>query len=157
MWPNGCVDQDAAWYGGRRRPTRHCVRWGPSSPPLSGTAPPIFGHCPLLPNGWMDEAGTWHGGRPRPRRFCVRWGPSSPSPKGGGTPSPIFGTFLLLPNGWMHQDATWYGGRPPPRRLCIRWGTPLSPKSGRSPLPNLRPISIVAKRLDASRCHLVWM
>ena len=25
-----------------------------------------------------------------------------------------------------------------------------------SPLPNFRPISIVAKRLDASRCHLVW-
>jgi len=32
-----------------------------------------------------------------------------------------------------------------------------SPKMGRSPLPNFRPISIVAKRLDASRCHLVWM
>ena len=31
------------------------------------------------------------------------------------------------------------------------------PKRGRSPLPNFRPISIVAKRLDASRCHLVWM
>jgi len=31
------------------------------------------------------------------------------------------------------------------------------PKKGRSPLPNFRPISIVAKRLDASRCHLVWM
>ena len=35
-------------------------------------------------------------------------------------------------------------------------GTPLPPpKRGRSPLPNFRPISIVAKRLDASRCHLV--
>jgi len=29
--PNGCTDQDAIWYGGRPRPTRHCVRWGPSS------------------------------------------------------------------------------------------------------------------------------
>jgi len=28
---------------------------------------------------------------------------------------------------------------------------------GAEPLPNFRPISIVAKRLDASRCHLVWM
>ena len=28
---------------------------------------------------------------------------------------------------------------------------------GRSPLPNFRPISIVAKLLDASRCHLVRM
>jgi len=31
---------------------------------------------------------------------------------------------------------------------------PLS-KKGQSH-PNFRPISIVAKRLDASRCHLVW-
>jgi len=31
-----------------------------------------------------------------------------------------------------------------------------SPKRGRSPPPNFRPISIVAKWLDASRCHLVW-
>jgi len=30
-------------------------------------------------------------------------------------------------------------------------------KKERSPLANFRPISIVAKRLDASRCHLVWM
>ena len=27
---------------------------------------------------------------------------------------------------------------------------------GRSPLPNFQPISVVAKWLDASRCHLVW-
>jgi len=37
-------------------------------------------------------------------------------------------------------------------------GTQLpSPKKGRSPLPNFLPISVVAKRLDASRYHLVWM
>jgi len=30
-------------------------------------------------------------------------------------------------------------------------------KSGTEPLANFRPISIVAKRLDASRCHLVRM
>jgi len=51
LWPNGCIDQDAAWYGGRRRPTRHCFRWGPSSPSLKGHSPPIFGHCPLWLNG----------------------------------------------------------------------------------------------------------
>jgi len=31
---------------------------------------------------------------------------------------------------------------------------PLPKKGGRD--PNFRPIFIVAKRLDASRCHLVW-
>jgi len=30
------------------------------------------------------------------------------------------------------------------------------PKKGAESLPNFWPISIVAKRLDASRCHLVW-
>jgi len=36
-------------------------------------------------------------------------------------------------------------------------GDPASrPKKGAEPLPNFRPISIVAKWLDASRCHLVW-
>jgi len=77
-------------------------------------------------------------------------------PKGGGAPSPIFGPFLLWPNGWMHQDGTWYGCRPHPRGLCVRWRTsPPSPTRGRSPPPNFRPMSIVAKRLDESICHLV--
>jgi len=31
-----------------------------------------------------------------------------------------------------------------------------SPERGQSPLPNFWPVSIVAKRLHASRCHLVW-
>ena len=39
LWPNGCIDQDATWYRGRPRPTRHCVRWGPSFPPLKWHAP----------------------------------------------------------------------------------------------------------------------
>jgi len=31
------------------------------------------------------------------------------------------------------------------------------PPKGHSPLPNFRPISIAAKRLHGSRCHLVWI
>jgi len=44
-WPNGWMDQDATWYGGRPRPRWHCVRWGvgDSAPPtLRGTAAPHF-------------------------------------------------------------------------------------------------------------------
>jgi len=33
LWPNGWMDQDATWYGGRPPPRRHCVTWGPSCPP----------------------------------------------------------------------------------------------------------------------------
>jgi len=39
LWPNSCMDQDATWYRRRPRPTRHCARWGSSSPPLKGHAP----------------------------------------------------------------------------------------------------------------------
>jgi len=40
LWPNGWVDQDTTWQGGRPQPKRHCVRWGPSSPsPKGGRAP----------------------------------------------------------------------------------------------------------------------
>jgi len=43
------------------------------------------------------------------------------------------------------------------RLHCARLGHSSPPqKRGRSPSPNLPPISIVAKQLDASRCHSVW-
>ena len=122
--------------------------------PKKGRSRQIYGPCLLWPNGWMDQNGTWHGGRPHPRQLCVRWGPSSPHQK--GVKPPIFGPCLLRPNGWMHQDATWYGGKRQPRGLCVRWGPSPSPKRGRSPLPNFRPMSIVAKRLNGSRWHLAW-
>jgi len=51
LWPNGWMDQDTTWYGGRPRPRTHCVRWGPSSTPLQGAQPPIFGSCLLWQNG----------------------------------------------------------------------------------------------------------
>jgi len=82
-----------------------------------------------------------------PGDFVLDGDPAIPSPKTGADPQ-NFGPCLLWPNGWMDQDCTWHGGRPQHRRLCVR----LRP----SPLPSFRPIAIVAKRLDASRCYLVW-
>jgi len=37
--PNGWMDQDATWQGGRPRPRPHCVRWRPSSPSPKGQSP----------------------------------------------------------------------------------------------------------------------
>ena len=39
LWPNGWMDQDATWYGGRHRPRPHCVRWGSSSPRKAAQLP----------------------------------------------------------------------------------------------------------------------
>ena len=116
---------------------------------------PVCNVRALWLNGCTDQNETWYAGRPWPWPHCVRWGPSSFSPKGHSPP--IFDPYLLRPNGCMGQDVNWYRARPRHRRLCVRWGPSPSTKRGRSPLPNFRPISIVAKRLDASKCHLVWM
>jgi len=63
---------------------------------------------------------------------------------------------VLWPNGCMDQDEIWRGDRPRPRRYCVRWGPSCLPlKRGRSS-PNFRPMNVVAKRPDESRCHLVW-
>jgi len=44
LWPNGWMDYDATWYGGRLRPRPLCVRWGPSSRPKRGTALQFSAH-----------------------------------------------------------------------------------------------------------------
>jgi len=44
LWPNGWMDEDAAWYRRRLRPRPHCTRRGPSS-----RSPPLFGPCILSP------------------------------------------------------------------------------------------------------------
>jgi len=156
LWPNGCMDQDATWHGGRPRPGPHCARWGPSSPPQKGPqAPnfrPIFGL--LCPNGCMDQDATWHEGRPRPRPHCARWGPMSPPPKEHSR-HPQFLVHICC-----CQMARWIK-MPLGRKLSldpsdiVLDGDPAPlPKRGQS--PNFRPMSIVAKWLHGSRCHLVW-
>ena len=93
--PNGWMDQDATWYGGRPGPRRHCVRWEPCPPPKKRgrqSSPPLFDPCLLWPKGWMDQDATWYGCTPRPRPHCVRWVPISP-PERGSAP-PLFGPYL---------------------------------------------------------------
>jgi len=68
---------------------------------------------------------------------------------------PIFSPYPLWPNGWMDQDATWHRGRPRPWPQCVRWGPSPPPKKSDTTAPNFRPMCIVAKLLDGSRCHLV--
>jgi len=90
LWPNGWMDQDETWHGGRSRP-----HWRPSSSPKKGAQLPIFGPCPLWPNGHMDQHAAWYGGRPRPMPHCVRWGSSSSE---RAQQPPLFDPCLLWPN-----------------------------------------------------------
>ena len=104
-------------------------------------------------SGWIKMALGMEVGL-SPSDIVLDEDPALPSPKRGGSPSPIFGPFPLWPNDWMHQDATWYGGRHRPRRHCVRWGPSSPTLNGHT--PNFRRMSVVAKRLDGLRYHLVW-
>jgi len=88
LLPNGCMDQDATWYGGRPRPKQHCVRWDPAPPPKNGTEPPNFWPMSVVTKR-LDELRCR---RPWPWPHCARWGPSSPPQKGGTAPNfrPMF-------------------------------------------------------------------
>jgi len=48
LWPNGWMDEDAAWYGSRPRPRPHCTRRSRSSLER-GTAAPLFSARLLWP------------------------------------------------------------------------------------------------------------
>jgi len=96
LWPNGWMDQDATWYGGKPRPRRRCVRRSRSCP-IKGAQPLVFGSCILWPNGWIDEDTTWYriidlspghivlDGVPALRESCT------------AAPPPLFGPCLLWP------------------------------------------------------------
>jgi len=151
---NRWMDQDETWQSARPRLWPHCVRWGLSSPPQRGRAvPPITAHicCGEIASWIKIPLGTQVGLGPGD---IVLVGNSSP-PTAKRTQPLIFGPYLLWPNGCMYQDITWYGGRPQPRRHCVRWEPSSPPLKGQS-LPNFRPMSVVAKRLDGLRCRLVW-
>ena len=41
LWPNGWMDQNGTWHGGKPQPRRLWVRWGPSPLPKKGAEPPL--------------------------------------------------------------------------------------------------------------------
>ena len=73
----------------------------------------------------------------------------APSPKGGGD------FYCGETAGCIKMSLSIEVGLSPGDFVLDGDPDPL-PIMGQSPPPNFRPISIVAKRLDASRCHLVW-
>ena len=104
----------------------------------------------IKPYVWVGQAIVYAlFGRPFVRRFalCYR--------------TVVLSVFLsvcnvgaLWPNGWTDQDETWHAGRHRPWPYCVRWGPSFPSPKGAQP-PNFWPISVVAKWLDVSRCHLI--
>ena len=92
LWPNGWMDQDATWYGGRTQPRRLYVRWGLSfpSPKRGRSPPPQFSahiHCGQTA-GWIKMALGIEVGL-GPGYIVLDWDPVS-LPKKGADPPPKF-------------------------------------------------------------------
>ena len=85
---------------------------------------------------------------------------TQPPPKrkleAGGRVPPIFGPcYFGRAAGWIKMPLGTMVGLSPGDSVLD--GDPAHlPTKGMESLPNFRSVSIVAKRLDASRCHLVW-
>jgi len=156
LWPNGWMDQDETWHAGRPRPWPRCVRRGPSSPSLKSgqSSPPQLSdhvYCGQTA-GWIKMALGMDVGL-GPGHIVLDGDPNPPPKKGAQPTAPIFSPFLVCPNCWMHQDATSYGGRTRPRPYYDRWALNSPPQKGGGALPNFRHMSIMARRLDGSRCY----
>ena len=85
----------------------------------------------------------------------VRWGPARLSQK-GVEPPPQFLDHVCCGQmaGWIKMALGMEVGLGP-RHIVLDGDPAPLPKKG-AVSPNFRPIFIVAKRLDASRYHLVW-
>jgi len=152
------MNQDETSYAGRPRPRTHCVRWGPPAlSPSKGHNPQFSAHiCYGQMAAWIKmppgmEVGVGPGD-------VVLDGDLAPHPqKGDGYPLPNFRARFCCGQtaGCIKTALGMDGGRPQPRRLCVRWGPRPLPKKGAEPSPQFSTMSVVAKRLDGSRCHLV--
>jgi len=87
---------------------------------------------------------NWYGGMPRPH--YARWGPSSSSPKRGQIPQFSAHVYCGQTSEWIKM--------PPGMEVGLGSGH-IVLDEGHSPPLNFRPISVVAKWLDESRCYLV--
>jgi len=107
----------------------------------------------LWPNGWMDPDETWHASRSLPGHIVLDGDPASPPPK---VHSPQFSAHICCGQmaGWIKMPLGMEIGLGPGDFLLDGDWAPL-PKKGAEP-PSFRPMSIVAKWLVGSRCHLVW-
>ena len=143
LWPNGWMDQNETWHGGRPRPWPHCVRWGPSSlpRPMSVVAKGLDGsRCHLV---WRYSIGPGD---------CVRWGPAPP--ERAQSPEFLAHVYSRQTAGWINIPLGTEVGLGLGDIVLDEEPSPPCTKKPHSP-PNFRLMSTVAKRLDASGYHLV--
>ena len=147
LWPNGWLDQDATWYRDKPPPKQHCVRWGPISPKKDSSPTFRLMYCGQTAGLIKMPLGTEVGCGPGD---IVLHG--NPALLKGTQPLPLF-VHVYYGKRLDGSRYHWYGGMPRPRPRCLDGEPAPLPKKGKA--SNFRPMSVVAKRLDGSRCHLV--
>ena len=152
------MDQDVTWYGARPRPrrlTQSCLgrgRMGTPLPSTKGGLPKFSAHvyCDQTA-GWMKlvisvEVGLSRGD------FVLDGDPVPFSKRRRG---PQFSAhFYCGQTAGCIKMALGMEIGLGPVHIVLDGDTAPLPKRGQSHPPNFRPIFIVAKRLDASTCHL---
>jgi len=146
LWPNGCMYQDTTCCGGRHQPRRHCVREGPSSPPLKGHSPQFSANV---------RCGQTAGWTKMPLGMdlsdYVFYGDSAPQRKKSQLPT------QLLAHVYCGQTAGWM--KTPlgtdvdlgPGHIVLHWDPAPPPQKGHN-TPSFRPMSIVATVVHLSYC-----
>jgi len=98
LWPNGCMDQDESWHGGRPRPWPHCVRCEPRSSSPKRHSPQFSAHvyCGQMA-GWIQmPLGTEVSLGPG---HILLDGDAAHPPKGEQPPPPI--VYCGKTTGWI--------------------------------------------------------
>jgi len=116
-----------------------------------GTAPNV-GPYLLWPNGWIKIPFSREVGLDPSDIVLGRTQLFLPKK---GTEPPIFGPCILWKTArWIKMPLGTEVGLDPGH--IVLDGDPALPPQKGSTAPNFRPMSIMAKRLDGSRCHLIW-
>ena len=83
LWPNGCMDQDANWYGCRPRPRPRDVRWDLVPQTRGHGSPPFSAHVYC---GYAKAGRRYRGIGLSPRDVLL----DSPSRESGTAATPLF-------------------------------------------------------------------
>ena len=112
-----------------------------------------FVHCGQTVGGIKMKLGTQVDLGPD---HIVLGGDPAPSPQKGGRAPQIFGPYCGQTAGRMKLVVGMEVGLSPYDFVLDGDPVPFFQKGAEPPVPNFRPTSIVAKRLHASKCHLVY-
>jgi len=134
LWPNGRMDQDGTWHGGRPQSRRLCVRWGSSPLPKKGAEPTLqfsahfycdqTAGCIKMP--LCMEVGRSTGD------FVLNGDPA-PSLKMGRSPQFSAHVYCGLTGGWIKVALSTEVGLGPGHIVLDGDPAPVPKKGGRAP------------------------